>query len=180
MDDGKFGIAVSDISTGEFRVTELSGEEAVTGELTRLSPRECLLPEKLSKDKHFAGLIEQLGIVVTVVEDWKFLYDSAYRVLTSLLQTQSLDGFGVEGKTAAVGSAGAMISCLEETQKTSLSHINKMTVYSVSDFMEIKRISLSINQGYLICLASCDFADYCYRARGCPFYLINDLSTSAK
>ena len=139
MDDGKFGIAVSDISTGEFRVTELSGEEAITGELTRLSPRECLLPEKLSKDKHFAGLIEQLGIVVTVVEDWKFLYDSAYRVLTSLLHTQSLDGFGVEGKTAAVGSAGAMISYLEETQKTTLSHINKMTVYSVSEFMVIDR-----------------------------------------
>lgn len=139
VDDGKFGIAVSDISTGEFKLTELAGEEAVTGELTRLSPRECLLPEKLSRDKHFAQLLEQLGIVVTVIEDWKFLYDSAYRVLTSLLHTQSLDGFGVEGKTVAVGCGGAMISYLEETQKTTLSHINRMTVYSVSEFMVIDR-----------------------------------------
>ena len=141
MDDGKFGMAVSDISTGEFKITELTGEEAVMGELTRLSPRECLLPEKLSGDKHFAGLLEQLRIVVTAVEDWKFLYDSAYRVLTSLLRTQSLDGFGVEEKTVAVGCAGAMISYLEETQKTTLSHINRIRMYSTSEFMVIDRVT---------------------------------------
>ena len=138
-DNGKFGIAASDISTGEFKLTELSGEDAVIGELSRLNPRECVLTETLSKDESFADLMKQLGIVVTAVEDWKFVYASAYRVLTSLLHTQSLDGFGVEDKTIAIGCAGALISYLEETQKTALSHINSMRVYSILDFMVIDR-----------------------------------------
>lgn len=135
----RFGIAISDISTGEFKVTELARESAVISELTRLGPRECLLPGELAGDKHFRELMEQLGIVVTVVEDWQFFHDSAHGVLTSHFRTQSLEGFGVEKMILAVGCAGAMISYLEETQKTVLSHINRLVSYSTSEFMVIDR-----------------------------------------
>ena len=138
-DGGRFGISAADISTGEFRITEVEGEEALMNELSRLAPRECLIPKEFADDKHFTELLEQPGIVITTLNDWDFLYEQAYRRLTSHFSTQSLDGFGAEGLMLAGGCAGAMISYLEETQKTALSHINKMIVYSTSEFMVIDR-----------------------------------------
>lgn len=137
--NGMFGFAVADVSTGEFMITEVGAEEELMGELTRFSPRECLLPVGLAEDKDFTGLIRQMGLTITPVEDWKFLYDWAYRTLTSFLRTHSLEGFGAEDRTIAVGCGGALVSYLEETQKTALGHINRMSVYSVSEFMVIDR-----------------------------------------
>ncbi len=138
-DGERFGISAADISTGEFRITEVEGEEALMSELSRLAPRECLIPKEFADDKHFSELLEQPGIVITTLNDWDFLYEQAYRKLTSHFHTQSLDGFGAEGLMLADGCAGAMISYLEETQKSALSHINRMIVYSTSDFMVIDR-----------------------------------------
>jgi len=68
-ENGAFGLAYADISTGEFRVTELSDKESLFSELYKISPAECLLPETLSKDEDLKDV--NLG-AVTVSDDWAF------------------------------------------------------------------------------------------------------------
>jgi len=69
-ENGAFGLAYADISTGEFRVTELSDKESLFSELYKISPAECLLPETLSKDEDLKDV--NLG-AVTVSDDLSFI-----------------------------------------------------------------------------------------------------------
>lgn len=130
----KVGVAFADVSTGEFYITEVKIDD-LSNLLDTITPSEILY------SKSFKNVVEQIlektqiKPVLTKLEDWIFKYDYAFEVLTNHFQTQSLKGFGVDEFELGVISAGAILHYLQETQRTKLSHIRKISRYDVGDYM---------------------------------------------
>ncbi len=125
------GISYVDISTGEFFVTELKTDKAVSdllSEITRLNPAEIILPENLEID---------LPAYLHITKVPKVFFDSsrAYDVLLDHFSVSTLDGFGIYGKSASVCAAGAIISYLTKNQANALRLLTNLSVYSLDEFM---------------------------------------------
>jgi DNA mismatch repair protein MutS len=115
-DGRKNGIALADISTGEFMVYET--EQPIEDELSRFEPKELLFPESLRDNLHYSEILKSL--YTSTADDWTFHFSEAYRVLLKHFGVSSLDGYGCEGMTAAISAAGALIAYIENTQKESI------------------------------------------------------------
>jgi DNA mismatch repair protein MutS len=135
------GLAVVDLSTGEFELEELNGQ-MLADELQRLLPAEILIP--YGREKDLESEINRLlpTATVTTVDDWRFSYDNAYETLIVHFQTASLKGFGCENLKVAVGAAGAALNYLKENQRASLSHINSLSTVNPSDYMFLDATTL--------------------------------------
>ena len=134
------GLAWTDLTTGDFAVRDLGAEE-VLDELTRLAPAECLVPERALKEERerLLALGREISCPFTAVPDWAFERRSAYELLKEHFQVASLEGFGCEELGPGVGSAGAIIYYLKETQKTTLSHINRLRPYRAASYLVLHR-----------------------------------------
>jgi len=124
---GRWGIAHCDVSTGLFQVTEVPNLEQALEELNRLNPAECLLPPTLENDLARRGLN---GLYC--LNQKAFDQAEAYRLLTGHLKTTTLEPFDCEGKPGAVAAAGALLSYLLDTQKNSLAHLTRLNYYDIS------------------------------------------------
>ncbi len=107
------GIAVADISTGEFVIYE--SDRPVLDEVSQYEPSEVIIPESLISDIHYQETLQQY--YVSTVEDWKYDYADAYKALLKHFRVNSLEGYGCEGLQTAVSAAGALVAYLEDTQK---------------------------------------------------------------
>ncbi|MFA6056162.1 MAG: hypothetical protein WC769_12405, partial [Thermodesulfovibrionales bacterium] len=81
----RHGIAVADISTGEFIVYET--DKAVEDEMYRFEPREILVPLSLKDDIHYRETLK--SFYVSTYEDWYFDYPEAYKTLLKQLKVSS-------------------------------------------------------------------------------------------
>ncbi|MFA5353753.1 MAG: hypothetical protein WC291_05945, partial [Thermodesulfovibrionales bacterium] len=106
------GIAVADLSTGEFMVYETN--RPIEDEFGRHEPREVLCPEGMKEDLHFLEALR--GQFVSYYDDWYFDYTEAYKTLLRYFRVSSLDGYGCAEMNAAISAAGAVISYLEDSQ----------------------------------------------------------------
>jgi len=132
------GLAVVDVSTGEFLVNEVQRSE-LSEQITSLSPAELLAAESQMED--FSGLFRQIGCPVTKRDDWTFQADYCRETLTSHLGTLNLKGFGLEELTVGLQAAGAVISYLREHQKEKLVHINRIRRMAGDEHMMIDTAS---------------------------------------
>jgi DNA mismatch repair protein MutS len=123
-------VAHVDVSTGEFKVTEVEPAE-VEGLLEQLGAREVLSVAELPL---FKG-------VRTEVEDWVFTSDYAGRTLRDHFKLLSLDGCGLANRPAAVGAAGAILHYLRETQRAALDHLDRPTYYDRADSMVLDGVT---------------------------------------
>ena len=134
-EDDKTGFAVSDVSTGEIFVTQLSGDESVYDELARYNPKEILVND--SADVAYGKTVEtRFGLNIDkkdAVFEASDLYD---KVMVQFGKLNAAD-LGLEGKEQAIIAVGAMLMYLEHTQKTSLDYINSLNVYTVEDYMDL-------------------------------------------
>ena len=130
-----YGVAVADLSTGEFLVTELTDPSRLWAEVHRFSPKECLFSESFEDAEMFDRLKTELKATLNSLPDWRFDYDTARTELLEHFQTISLDGFGCEHLHTAISAAGALIYYLNETQKQEVEHIVSLHTYTLSDFM---------------------------------------------
>jgi len=132
------GVAHVDVSTGEFRVTEMDGSE-VAGALEQLAVKEVLFPGDLApaaageRAPHF---------VRTEIEEWVFSADYAGRMLRDHFKLLTLDGCGLSGRPAAVGAAGALLHYLRETQRAALDHLDRPTWYNRADSMVLDAVTV--------------------------------------
>ena len=129
VEDNKTGLAVVDLSTGEFRATELSSPEELKTELSRLQPAELVIPRGATIEK----LLETIErrVALTEIDAHYFKPDTITEHFTLI----SLDGLGLtllSGK-----AAGGLLRYLKETQKESLSHLNMPSLYSISASMNL-------------------------------------------
>ena len=132
------GLAIAELSTGEFKMTQVDSVESLISELARVNPVECLIPKALEKDEEFMKMVSgSLPKATTFYDDWVFDYNTAYEAMTSHFKVQTLAGFGCEDLKPGISSAGALLHYLKETQKNSLLHISRISGYSVTGFMVI-------------------------------------------
>ena len=134
-------VAYVDISTGEFRVTELDPGE-VSGALEQLGAREVLFPGDLpllaGDDR--AGSAPRF--VRTELEEWIFTQDYADRTLRDHFKLLTLDGCGLANRPAAVSAAGAILHYLRDTQRTALDHLDRPTYYDRADSMILDAVTV--------------------------------------
>lgn len=107
------GIAVADVSTGEFIIYETT--RPLEDEVTRYFPSEVILPESLLEDIHYSELFT--GYYVSTLADWGFDYTDAYRTLLNHFRVASLEGFGCEGMEGAISAGGGLLVYLDEASK---------------------------------------------------------------
>ncbi len=122
---GHSGLAYVDISTGEFRATELDSAELIPA-LETLNVREVLYPE---------GQPIGAGCLETPLDAWVFGGDYAGRQILETFHLLSLEGCGLGDKLLAVAAAGAVLHYLRDTQKCALDHLNRPAFYQRQDHM---------------------------------------------
>ena len=112
-------MAYADLSTGEFRATEFSGENAelrLRDELGILRPREILLAQPTTLFPSAKGdETNEAGAIFTRLDDWIFEANYAARQLESQFRVLALEGFGLSGHPQATAAAGAIVHYLRET-----------------------------------------------------------------
>ncbi|PNU21204.1 DNA mismatch repair protein MutS [Geothermobacter hydrogeniphilus] len=132
----QWGVAVLDITTGEFRVTEVAGLAGVRGELASLQAREVILQEDGWGDEVARELADLFaGRALTRLPEWAFAVDRATIELQEFFAVSSLEGFGCRGLSGAIAAAGAVLHLLKETQKEGLTHIRSLSTYQSSEYM---------------------------------------------
>jgi DNA mismatch repair protein MutS len=137
--NGTFGLAHADLSTGEFRVTEVRGLEELLDELGRIDPAEVLITED-------TGLRDEKALSHLTLE---MLNPDAYdpgraeAILKEQLGVQSLVGFGCEDMRAGIPAAGAIVSYLRETQKGNPDHMKDIVSYRLGDYMFLDEATCS-------------------------------------
>lgn len=133
---GRCGLACVDITTGEFRATESGSLIEIGTELAARDPAEVLLAEGEAGDL----LIKELGAslqgrLVKRVPAWVTESDRARHLLQTAFPNGTLEAFGCQGLTGALGAAGAVLHYLEETQKGLLPHLQPLRTFQTHEFM---------------------------------------------
>jgi DNA mismatch repair protein MutS len=118
-----FGIATLNMSSGQFQVFEVENPTDLNAEMQRLKPAEILISEEMSE---FQFLGQKNGIRKR--NPWEFDLDTATRILTKHFSTRSLSGFGCEHLPASISAAGCLLQYAQDTQKSSLPHIQSIQV----------------------------------------------------
>lgn len=132
IDDGKFGLSVSDISTGEFDCTSWDvNHEVIINEISKYSPKELLIQENLEENL-IKQIKERFNCTFSSFDDKFFTEDSLKNVKNQFLNCESLTLDDL-----VLSSANGLIKYLILTQKNNLSHINKLDFYNVVDYMSI-------------------------------------------
>jgi DNA mismatch repair protein MutS len=137
-----------DVSTGHFFVQQVP-EEKLLDELLRLSPAECLLPDRRGElfeaetKKLIKDITQLTKASITERPSWYFDPYQARQRLLKHFGTATLEGFGIgDGDDALIPPAGAIIEYLNETQKTTLGHIRNLKKIEHRNFLQIDPASL--------------------------------------
>src|SRR3989475_4859476 len=150
--EDRVGFAALDLSTGEFRATEFSGEDAarrIQEELAQLRPREVLYGSSAplfdqqrrgnSRPQPNDGLA---GCTETPLDDWIFAPDHAIPLLENQFGVLSLEGFGLAGKLAAASAAGAILYYVRSTQRGSLHHVDRVGFYERQNCLVLDAVTV--------------------------------------
>lgn len=137
-----FGIALCDISTGEFIVSEGILISNLFSILKSHMPSECLIPESYAINKELILKIKEEQIYITYMPDKIFSYDFAFDSLKEHFKVSSLIRFGIESKELAIKSAGALMGYLLETQKQGISNIKTLKFVNFNDYMVLDEYSI--------------------------------------
>ncbi len=132
----KYGVAITDVTTGDFFVTEMEEGEKLYDEIYRFMPSELICNESFYiSGMDMEMLKEKLGITIYSLEAWYCEEASCKSALKRQFGTDSLKGLGLEDYDCGSIAAGSLLTYLKETQKRDLSHISHLTVYSTGAYM---------------------------------------------
>src|ERR1700728_3054696 len=148
----RVGFAALDLSTGEFRATEFSGETAlrrIQEELEQLRPKELLygsaaplFDTKTSRSQTPQPRAVGATCTETPLDDWIFAPDHAIPLLENHFGVLSLEGFGLSGRTAAAAAAGAILYYVRSTQRGSLDHVDRIGWYERQNCLVLDAVTV--------------------------------------
>ena len=153
-DRATIGVALLDVSTGEFSATEYVGADGVQAfadELSVLRPREVVVPAESqlleATDARRAAAaawpqVADAGLPLTPLDAWAFDPEAARRALLDQLKAGGLEGFGLDRKPVAVAAAGALVHYLRSTQKADLAHVRAISYRQRADALLIDPTTL--------------------------------------
>jgi DNA mismatch repair protein MutS len=165
--NGCVGLAMVDLSTGDFRATEFAGWGAAADELNRLKPAELLYASGgLGGVRQGKSLLpthrdetamhgapgdssdtrEELGLegagTKTAIDDWVLTAEHALPLLRQQFRVLSLDGLGLGGHEAAAIAAGGVVHYLRQTKQGALEHLEAVRFYERSGCLELDAVSV--------------------------------------
>ncbi len=131
------GLAVADVTTGEFLVTELTEEEKFWDELAKYRPTELLVSEDLKnmESLDFDRIAKTYSVFVNPYPNYHYQYQRCKDMILQHFKVLSLEGLGLQEMPLGATAAGALLDYLLETQKRDLGHISKLTTYSLQQYM---------------------------------------------
>lgn len=134
----KYGVAISDVTTGDFFVTEVDSERKLLDEINKFSPSEIICNEAFyMSGVDVTDMKERLRIAITSLDAWYFGDDLAKETLLAHFKIHTLEGLGLQDYDCGVLASGALLKYLYETQKNSLSNILSIHPYSIGKYMII-------------------------------------------
>ncbi|MGV9206399.1 MAG: DNA mismatch repair protein MutS, partial [Promethearchaeia archaeon] len=142
-----YGVAFSDISTGEFVCADFSSKnqdplEKLLSIFSQYDPVELILPEELKKDeKLFIYLTDLTEALIKTYKDYVFNYEEAYSLIKRHFQVSNLKGFGLEGHKSAIEAAGGLLSFLKETQRDVIPNIFKISLLQEKEILHLDYIT---------------------------------------
>ena len=134
-----FGLALVDLTTGDFLTTELENDSALLAELERLRPAEIIFPTEATA---LRDLLRGAFQILSGYDDWTFAPETAFFTVKEQFKVASLDGFGLKDKTAAIGAAGGALHYLTQNLRRDVKHLTRISFYQRSDFLTLDYTTL--------------------------------------
>src|SRR5881396_466208 len=125
---GVFGFAYADLSTGEFRITQLQDRQSLLDEIARVSPSELLVSDE--QQEQFKEIENALGY-----DSYAFLPEQAVFTLCEHFKVKSLDGFGCAQMLQAVAAAGAIVHYLKHQLRRKIDHLASLRSDAPADYV---------------------------------------------
>lgn len=150
--EDRAGVAVADISTGEFLVTEVTGPGSLkraVAEIERLRPVECLISEL---DGDLSDLLRGTGCrAVTTLEAESVFAEKSRDILLQHFTVGSLRGFGCEEMPSAQDAAALVVRYLKKNNPAACANLRGLSVYSTERFMQMdaatrRNLELTVSQ----------------------------------
>jgi DNA mismatch repair protein MutS len=163
---GAFGLAVADVTTGEFLVTGVENEEALLAELQRLRPAEIIYPAEAGRIRELLGPVvlkrspasaakgqngltpkspvaeSNTGWLLNGYDDWVFAPETAIFTVRDYFKVATLDGFGLKDRVAATGAAGAVLHYLTQHLRREAANLSRISFYARSQFLTLDATTL--------------------------------------
>ncbi len=130
------GLAYIDLTTGEFRLDEGSGDN-ILEKLYVLAPQEVIYPSGENEPELITRLRRNNSFILSGYEGWNFDTKTAVRELSDFWGVSSLDGFGVGDKPVALAAAGAIYRYLRENHRERLDHVTKISTVQSDRLMQL-------------------------------------------
>jgi DNA mismatch repair protein MutS len=134
-----FGLALVDLTTGDFRATELGDGTALVAELERVRPAEVVLPGEATD---LRALVQPLVSAINGYDDWVFAPETAQFTLREHFEVAALDGLGLKDRPAAIGAAGAVLHYLSQHLRRDVGHLTRLVVYQSTDYLVLDSTTL--------------------------------------
>ncbi len=135
----RHGLALLDLTTADFRVTEVESDPALLAELERVRPAEVVLPAE-------AGAVRQLlqgtGAALSAYDDWTFAPETAQFTVRDHFQVATLDGFGLNGRHLAIGAAGAVLHYVVNHLRRDARHVTRLRFYQAAEYLVLDATTL--------------------------------------
>ncbi len=134
--DDHYGMAIADVTTGDYFVTELDNTRKLLDEIAKYTPSEIVCNESLYvSGVDLDDLKNRLGITIYPLDSWYFDDASCEKVLKEHFKVASLEALGIGDYNSGAIGAGALLQYLYETQKNSLAHLTTITGYTTGKYM---------------------------------------------
>src|ERR1700690_2361926 len=134
-----FGLALVDLTTGDFLTTELENGSALLAELERLRPAEIIFPTgAISLRELLRGAFQ----ILSGYDDWTFAPETACFTVKEHFKVASLDGFGLKDKSAATGAAGAILHYLTQHLRRDVANLTRLSFYRSGDYLILDQTTL--------------------------------------
>ncbi|MGN6552809.1 MAG: DNA mismatch repair protein MutS [Verrucomicrobiota bacterium] len=134
-----FGLAFTDLTTGDFMTTEVEHESALLTELERLRPAEIIYPAESARVRE---LLEAAFPILNGYEDWVFAPETALFTVRDHFKVAALDGFGLKDRPSAIGAAGGILHYLTQHLRRDVAHLTRLSFYQRNDFLALDYTTL--------------------------------------
>ncbi len=132
----KMGVAVADITTGDFLVTEVANDRSLYDEINKFSPAEIICNDAFAMSGiSLDEMKDRYHFAVSTVDSHFFQDESCRKVLREHFKVNGLEGLGLADYDSGVIAAGAVLQYLYETQKTTMDHLTTIVPYSTGSYM---------------------------------------------
>jgi DNA mismatch repair protein MutS len=129
-----FGLALVDLTTGDFLTTELENDSALLTELERLRPAEIIYPGEAVA---LRDLLQDAFKILNGYDDWTFAPETALYTVCDHFKAASLDGFGLKDRNAAIGAAGAALHYLTQHLRRDVKQLTRLSFYHRHDYLAL-------------------------------------------